>query len=150
MKNDSTVVNIAENMINSIGNIKMPVKVNSNELTFSVNPKVDLSNINLKDFSISQIEISDTEVGISFDKSLGEVFGDGKGDVKINFSVDSKLKDFTKSVNENGTKISFDIAGTSINQRIDLSVGVSDTLLSLTSPSKTNDFELTLGAKIKL
>lgn len=137
------LVNMTENAINSVGKIGIPVQLNSSELSFSVNPKVDLSRVDLSSLSIKQIDISDTEIGITFDKQLNE-------DFSVNFSVDSKLEDFTKSISENGTRFSFNIAGTEINQKIDLSVNMSDSLCSLISPSGTNDFQLNFSAKVKL
>lgn len=138
-----TIIDMTENAINSIGKIGIPVQLNSSELSFSVNPKIDLSSVDLSDLNIKQIDISDTEIGISFDRQLNE-------DFNINFSIDSKLEDFTKSISENGTKLSFNIAGTQINQKIDLSLGASTSVCSIVSPSGTNDFQLNLSAKAKL
>lgn len=138
-----TIIDITENAINSIGKIGIPVQLNSSELSFSVNPKIDLSSVDLSDLHIKQIDISDTEIGISFDRQLNE-------DFNVNFSIDSKLEDFTKSVSENGTRLSFNIAGTEINQKIDLSLGASTSVCSILSPSGTNDFQLNLSAKAKL
>lgn len=138
-----TIVDITENAINSIGKIGIPVQLNSSELSFSINPKIDLSSVDLSDLHIKQIDISDTEIGISFDRQLNE-------DFNVNFSIDSKLEDFTKSFSESGTRLSFNIAGTEINQKIDLSLGASTSVCSILSPSGTNDFQLNLSAKAKL
>jgi len=69
---------------------------------------------------------------------------------KAKFSIDSKLKDFTKSISENETKFSFNIAGTQIDQKIDLSFGISESLCSLISPSGTNDFQINFSIKAKI
>lgn len=140
------LVKLAENMINSIGSIPIPVKLNSSELTFSVNPKVDFSNVDLNNFSISQIEISDTSVGICLSKDINL----DDTNFNISFAVDSRLKDWTASKDENGTKLIFDIAGTTIDQKIDLKVGASTSVIDIVSPGGTNDFQPTFAGKIKL
>jgi len=138
-----TLIDMTEGAINGIGKIGIPVNVDSAELSFSISPKVDLNAIDLENFNISQIDISDTEIGISFNKQLDDNF-------KVNFNIDSKLSDFTKSISENGTRFSFNIAGTQINQKIDLSLGASGSLCSLVSPSGTNDFQMNFSMKAKL
>ncbi len=140
------LVNAAQNGANSIGKINVlggPVNLQKDtELSFSVDPKIDLSKLDLGHLDINQISITDTKIEIDVKHNLAD-------NLSVNFSVNSSVKDFLTTPTENGTRISIDLTGTQLSDAVDLKFGVSNTLAGLTSPSGTNDFKFSLATNIK-
>ena len=135
------LVNAAQNGINSIGPLQVGGPVNLSQTTqcsFSVDPKIDLSKLELGNLDINQINISDTKVEFEVKHQLGD-------NVTVSFGVDSSLKDFIATPSQNGTKFVFDIDAVDVTQDLKINISASDTVISLVSPSGTNDFKLSVG-----
>jgi len=139
------LINAAQNSINSIGEINIggPVNLEKNtELSFSVDPKIDLSHLNLDKLDITQISFSNTKVEVEVKHNLAE-------NLNIKFAVNSSLKEFITTPTENGTRIAIDLTGTQLTDSVNLNFGISNTLMGLVSPGGTNDFQLKVGGNIK-
>ena len=135
------LIALTQNAVNGIGTINVPVRTEAGVLTLGIDPKINLSKLDFNSFNINQLDISDTHIQIGFKGPLPNNFA-------FDFKIDSQIGSWTKS--GDSTKISLDLANTTIDSNVNISMSFADNVVNLASPSGTNDFSATFSLKAKL